>query len=323
MEEGVETVALPIEPIHSELRNRACGQTGNANHVTTHKTLLPIIVVISALAAIASGDEERKPAAWLQYENTGSRDYARLNVTLFTDHSAKVRLVRNSREQLEYSAKLTSAETAWIALVLRTTDFANPNRLESEAMGGHQGITTIRARVDARDLQATFGRDESFDDLSRSIFRLVRQAELIKRLQTDHHAYDVLSGIRDNGVLQPAEFVEPLITYIQQEKDQLDHALVALALVSTPETWGGVLARTLEQATDTPFRAGSPFSRRRLLLNVITSHPFYVDLPDSHYEALIRIYREQSVIESRKADDDAAHYVWLFKHHEERLKSAK
>ena len=164
------------------------------------------------LATPAFADESPDAAPWLQYENTGSRGYAKLAVTLLTNNAAKVVVVRHSKDPpIAYTAELSPAETAWFRMVLRTTNFSNPNRLEREADGGDGGVTTVRASVDGQNLQAKFGMDESFDDLSRNIFRLVRQAEMMKRLQRDHHAYDVRSSLTDNRVLQPTAFVEPLV----------------------------------------------------------------------------------------------------------------
>ncbi|MEX0655229.1 MAG: hypothetical protein WD151_13985 [Phycisphaeraceae bacterium] len=268
------------------------------------------------------GDVGANAASWLEYERTGSRAYAKVAVDVLDDGTARIVVDKHDGQPaFECTAELSPAEMMWFRTLLRTTDFFNPDRLEREALGGHEGITTVRAQIDGQELQARFGRDDSFDELSGAMFRLIRQAEVMKRLQRDYNAYEVRTALTNQRVLQPSAFVQPLMVHIQEEHNQLDHALIALAWITTPEQWGGVLAIALEQATDEPHREGSALSRRQLLLNVITNHPFYMDLPASHTEALLQNYHMQSAVESRKQGDEAARYVQLFKENEARLRA--
>lgn len=281
-------------------------------------------MILAVWTAAGIADDRGDAAPWLRYGYTGGRLYHKVVVELFKNNKARVVVVKNSdAPPIEYVTELTPAEATWFRTIVRTTDFSNPDRLEREADGGDGGITGVRASLDGKPLRAKFGRDRSFDNLTRTIFRLVRQAELLRRLRRDHHAYDIRTALTYKTVLQPAAFVEPLETYIQRDHHQLDDALIALASVTTPEHWGGVLAQALEQATDKPYREGSSLSRRQLLLNVITDSPFYLDLRDSHQDALIQIYRLQSAIESAKEGEDAARYVRMFKENEARLKRLK
>jgi hypothetical protein len=268
-------------------------------------------------------DKADDAAPWLEYENTGSRLYTKVKVALIGDHTAQVFLDRRvDGYPFEYTARLSPAEMAWFRTLVRTTNFSNPKRREQVPAGGHGGITVVRARIDGQELQAKFARDDAFRDLARIVFRLVHQAEMIKNLEVDHHAYSVRTAITIENVFQPQAFVQPLTDYVLRKHHQLDHALVGLAHITTPEQWGGLVAQALEQATDEPYRDGSQVSRRRLLLQVIAGHPFYEELPVSHTEALLRIYQEQSAIESQKADDKhAALFVWRVQENEKRLKA--
>jgi hypothetical protein len=278
------------------------------------------------LDALPDGaDELRNAIPWLEYEHTGGFVYTRVAVGFFSHGAVRVLIDRKADERaFEYTATLSGPETAWFRTVVRTTDFSNPKRIEGESPFFEGGITTVRARIDGQNVEATFGRDDAIDDLSRIIFRVLRQAEMLKHLEDGGKPVPVYSALTGNQVLQPEAFVEPLTAYVLRENDQLDHALLGLAKITTAEQWGGVLAQALEEASDVPYREGSSFSRRRALLNWITLSSFYLSLPDSHVDALLRIYRVQSTIESQKTDDDrAARYIRMFKESEKRMKARK
>jgi hypothetical protein len=282
---------------------------------------IPFLTMIAVFAGGALAQEPPNRTPWLRYENNNSEVYSQVVVSILDDGLASVFVrANNGKPPIEYTTKLSPGEMDWFRLVLGSTRFDNPDRLQREVTG-HDGITTINARLGDRSFQATFAVDDAFEDLRRQVFRLIRQAEVWQGLERDHLAYDVRSALRDQRVLQPKVFIEPLMKHIH-ESDSLDSALIALAMLTTPEEWGGIVAREIESASDKPLREGSNFSRRMLWLNVITGHPFYADLPDSHNDALIRIYHIQSAIETTKTTWEAQNYVRMFREIEARLKKA-
>lgn len=222
---------------------------------------------------------------------------------------ALVHISSSSPGPITYRTSVKSDDIAWFRFLLDSTDLDPSSLIKLEATC--TGSTMVEVFPNGEERHTNVRRSDSVLALFRSIYKLVLQGELLASFEDERGAsvHQILDSLRNKRVLQPDRFRDPLIAYLAGGGGQPGTALLALAEVTTPQQWAGVVITLLQEAGDEPYKPGSDFSPRRRYLSMLTGHPFCVDLPESHQPFLLPIYREQARIETEKNDSSTESYL--------------
>lgn len=196
-----------------------------------------------------------------------------------------VQVSKYSGKEIEYRTTLSEAELGYLRVLVKSSGFFNERgeeRQGARVFGG--GETELRVAMDGKEHSIVFGPNRNLTALTSALLRLQNQGEMIENLKTGENIYAVLSGVslRYGGTkaLQPQVMVQPLEEFVERTEEdgqKITWAIEALSFVIGPEEWVGFIAVQLEKADP---------DRRLLLDQMITGHPFYANIPDSHLATL-------------------------------------
>jgi len=157
-----------------------------------------------------------------------------------------------------------------------------------ERLNGHDGQTWLRITSQGRSREIASSHLPQMDELNRVLWKVVQQGIILHDLEERQDVYAARSAISPTEVaakvLNPRLLEAPLRAYVADPRHttKLDYALEALSHLLTEEQWLGFLWDLLTRADP---------ERRTKLMEVISDHPFYANIPKSHVRPLCILLR--------------------------------
>ena len=223
---------------------------------------------------------------WLKYEWEGGHSpYSNIKITIENDGKTSVEIKKRQSPSYIYITTLSPEETAHLRSLIRATDFFSQPDKDNQFITD-QGRSILFIKLDKKSRELKFSYKPSLSPLINCLHQLITQADVLQNLKKEGQAYNLLTAVsrRSSGpkLLQPYTAVEPLKSFIQKSNGSrnLERAIEALSWVTTPEEWAGFLSLRLENAEK---------EKHKQLIVILTSHPFYGNIPEAHLQAMCPI----------------------------------
>jgi hypothetical protein len=212
----------------------------------------------------------------------GLSPYEEVRVLISPSGSASVSGKKQGLPPVDYHTELLPDEVAALRALIRSTDFFNqPDQDTSPATD--VGETVLKVHAEGKSRILTYGHRPSLEPLNHFIWKLITQAFALQAIESDGDIYTATGAVTPTSAapkaLQPQALKAPFMWYVRNHnaRQKVQWALEALASITTPEEFCGLVAMGIEEDN-------------QKFLGIIGTHPFCDNIPDSHLKALCPIY---------------------------------
>lgn len=178
------------------------------------------------------------------------------------------------------SFKLNPAELENLKVLVSSVSFFSLTGVNT-SLAKDYGQSTLRISLDGNQRELRYSYIPEIEPLLVFLWKLHNQGVILTDFLEKDELYNVLSSVSGTTgpprILQPRIYLEPLTVFISTSNSQqkLAWAIEALAWITTPEEWGGILSDPLENSDE---------AHKNLLLTVLSTPG--LPLPDFHAKVI-------------------------------------
>ncbi|MEW6008243.1 MAG: HEAT repeat domain-containing protein [Candidatus Omnitrophota bacterium] len=220
------------------------------------------------------------------FRNEGAHSpFEFIEVSIRADGSGVTIFERYGEKSVETSFKLNQYEMDELKALVYEVNFFSQSDQQTTFIED-TGKSTLRISLEDKQKEIMFFSLPEIQPLISSLWKLINQGVILWGLNEKDDVYPVnvaLSGhLVGQKVFQPQVFRDPLMKFISRSNDRqkLIWSFEALSWVMTPEEWTSFLSAELGKAKDT---------RKSLLLEALSSHPFTGNILKPHRQALLSL----------------------------------
>ena len=221
--------------------------------------------------------------------------YKFVQVLIRNDGSGATTFERTNKETGSTSFHLNQHELETFKTLVCAVDFFSQPAKDTR-MVVDVGRSILRISLGGKKRELHFEFRPEIGPLTSCLWKLIHQGVILTDLRNKGDVYPELGGVSDllasAKVFQPEVLREPLQKFVisSDDRQKLLWAIEALSWITIPEEWMGFLALELERSQAT---------RRSVLLEALSSHPFTGNIPKTHREMLCPLFLRYLRLEYR------------------------
>ncbi len=209
-----------------------------------------------------------------------------IELSIRNDGSGITKFDRGNTDKDELPFNLNKYELEMLKTLVHTVDF-----FEQTDKGNKSAIdlgqSTLRISLEEQKRELIFDYRPELEPLISCLSKIIHQGVVLSDLNNKDDVYSALGAVSNylasTKVLQPKVLQKPLEKFIVNSNDRqkLLWGSEALSWIMTPEEWMGFLSKELNDPNET---------RKALLLEALSSHPFTGNIPPIHRDMLCPLF---------------------------------
>ncbi|MBN2181163.1 MAG: hypothetical protein JW715_04555 [Sedimentisphaerales bacterium] len=261
------------------------------NTITAKLYLLFLVLVCGSFVTSICGEENNITASgsgeFLFFRQEGAfSPFKFVELSIKEDGYVVTTFDRGNTDKGEIRFYLNEYELEMIKTLVRTVDF-----FEQTDKGNKSAIdlgqSTLRVSLEEKKRELIFGARQELEPLTSCLRKIIHQGVVLSDLKNKGDVYSALGSVSNYlasaKVLQPEVLQEPLEKFVENSNDRqkLLWGIETLSWIMTPEEWMGFLSKELSDPKET---------RKALLLEALSSHPFTGNIPPIHRDMLCPLF---------------------------------
>lgn len=209
-----------------------------------------------------------------------------IELAIRNDGSVITKFDRGSSDKGELSFNLNEYELEMLKTLVHTVDFFDRMDKGNKSVID-LGQSTLRISLEEQKRELIFGSRLELEPLTSCLRKIIHQGVVLSDLNYKGDVYSALGAVSNYlasaKVLQSKILQEPLEKFVVNSNDRqkLLWGIEALSWIMTPEEWMGFLSKELSDPKET---------RKALLLEALSSHPFTGNIPPIHRDMLCPLF---------------------------------